>query len=104
LITYTLIIQKRFWKLFFRTENTVNDKNNVKTITYRCCKTFQEQHFTTYISKCFHVLDNLNTLEDRNIALETVYTILDTTLDRHTTLVRHAQIKPNRVKHVHKPT
>ena len=32
------------------------------------------------------------------IALETIYTILDTTIDRH------ALIKTKRVKHVHKPT
>ena len=39
-----------------------------------------------------------NIIEDQNIALETIYTILDTTLDRH------ALIKTKRVKHVHKPT
>ena len=39
-----------------------------------------------------------NIIEDQNIALETIYTILDTTLDRH------APIKTKRVKHVHKPT
>jgi len=57
--------------------------------------TFQEQHFMNEVSK---YLDNLNIIEDRNIALETIYTILDTTLDRH------APIKTKRVKHVHIPT
>ena len=33
------------------TVNTVNDKNKVKTITYTCYKTFQEQHFMNYVSK-----------------------------------------------------
>ena len=79
------------------TVNTVNDKNKVKTITYTCYKTFQEQHFMNDLSKYFHVLDNLNIIEDQHIALETFYTILDTTLDRH------APIKTKRVKHVHKP-
>jgi len=63
------------------TVNTVNDK--VKTITYICFKTFQEQHFMNDLSKYFHVLDNLNIIEDQNIALDTIYTILDTTLDCH---------------------
>jgi len=58
-------------------------KNKVKTITYTCFKTFQEQHFMNDLSKYFHVLDNLNIIEDQNIALDTIYTILDTTLDCH---------------------
>ena len=39
-------------------------------------------------------------IEDQNIALETIYTIFDTT----PSLDRHALIKTKRVKHVHKPT
>jgi len=77
------------------TVNTVNDKNKVKTITYTGFMTFQEQHFMNELSK---YLDNLNIIEDRNIILETIYTILDTTLDRH------APIKTKRVKHIHIPT
>ena len=65
------------------TVNTVNDKNKVKTITYRCFKTFQAHHFMNALSKYFLVLDNLNIIEDQNIALETIYTILVTTLNRH---------------------
>ena len=73
-------------------------KNKVKTITYTFYKTFREQHLMNDLSKQFHVLDNLNIIEDQHIALETIYTILDTILDRH------APIKTKRVKHVHKPT
>ena len=47
------------------TVNTVNDKNKVKAITYRCYKTFQEQHYMNDLSKYFHVLDNLNIIEDQ---------------------------------------
>jgi len=47
------------------TVNTVNDKNKVKAITYRCYKTFQEQHFMDDLSKYFHVLDNRNIIEDQ---------------------------------------
>ena len=65
------------------TVNTVNNNYKVKTITYTGFKTFQDQHFMNYVSKYFHVLDNLNIIEDQHIALETIYTILDTTLDRH---------------------
>ena len=80
------------------TVNTVNNNNKVKTITYTCFKTFREQHLMNDLSKQFHVLDNLNIIEDHHIVLETIYTILDTILDRH------APIKTKRVKHVHKPT
>ena len=79
------------------TVNTVNNNNKVKTITF---KTFQEQHFMNDLSKYFHVLDNLNIIEDQNIELETIYTIFDTT----PSLDRHALIKTKRVKHVLKPT
>ena len=79
------------------TVNTVNNNNKVKTITF---KTFQEQHFMNDLSKYFHVLDNLNIIEDQNIDLETIYTSFDTT----PSLDRHALIKTKRVKHVHKPT
>ena len=78
------------------TVNTVNDK--VKTITYRCFMTFQKQHFMNDLSKYVPVLDTLSIIEDQTIALETVYTVLDTTLDRHD------PIKTERVNHVHKPT
>jgi len=77
------------------TVNIVNDNNKVKTITYTCYKTFQEQHFMNDSSKYFHVLDNLNIIGEQHISLET---ILCTTIDRH------APIKTKRVKHVHTPT
>jgi len=60
------------------TMNTVNDKNKVKTITYKCFKTFQEQHLMNVLSKYVDVLDDFNIIDDQDIAFETIYTIYNT--------------------------